>query len=345
MPLSRDPTSPGFLRVRMYLPDRDTWLKWGFLDKVRVADHTQSHAHVDGTTAVSQLRLAVLTDQALHLAMPGAAGPEAARLADSTDFDALDEGAKQQILDSCDVEAGREVLVAIALHEITHFVYGGQVHELSEDEMNAMPTITRDSSLLDLTKGVAFGSSGYSSGRFLHYRKDTKRVVLVTAEGDYHLLASCEDQAVAWGEAIEHAAQEWRQKLHRHYRRAHGPAEKLRIFLDDFYKNPYVQTGLAFIILCCFASSITANTIQRHGISTDPERQRYVLEVLNRGAFWRAFTIHDDRVPPSAGARVPLGNRRRDGFKQLLLDLYQAIVQPLFHLLELLLQRMRVYVM
>lgn len=277
-----NPTSPSFLDVKIHLPDKESWAKWGFLDKFRILDHSSGTGTSHVLKSSSHLRLAVLTDANLFLARPEVAGKEAAQLVSTTDFDSLDAHSKQLVLDS--IEDGGEALVSIPLHEITTYVYGGQVHELSKDEMTDLPAITKDSSLIDLSRG-ARAQAGLAHGLGalgdLHYRKDTKRVMLVTTEGDYHLQASCKDEAVAWGEAIEQAAQAWRQKLRRHWNRHHGPAEKCRVFVDDFYRNPYVQTGLAFIILCCFASSITVNTIERHGISNDPERKQYVLTVLS----------------------------------------------------------------
>lgn len=223
-----------------------------------------------------------LLGTALVLAMPSAAGPEAEELADAAEFHALDHHDKHAFLDSC--EAGGEALVSVGLHNITSFVYGGQLHDVNERDVQDMPKIVQSSSLIDVNRasGLALagaGVHGQGNASNLHYRKDTKRVVVVTNEAQFHLVAGSDDEAAAWGDAIKGAAEDWRSKLRRHYNRQHGSAEKCRHFVDELYKNPYVQTFLAFIIMCCFASSIATNTLE-HSKSLDPEEEQRVLEGL-----------------------------------------------------------------
>jgi len=228
-----------------------------------------------------------LLGTALVLAMPSAAGPEAEKLADATDFHALDDHDKQAVLDSC--EAGREAMVSIGLHNITSFIYGGQLHEVEDRDVQEMPKIVQSASLIDVniaSRLALAGASAHGQGTIsnLHHRKDTKRVVVVTNDAAFHLLAGSDEEAVSWGDAIAEAAEAWRRKLRRHYNRKHGPAEKCRHLVDDLYQNPYVQTSLGFIIICCFASSIATNTLERHGTS-DPQYDHYiqVLRYLETG--------------------------------------------------------------
>jgi len=75
-------------------------------------------------------------------------------------------------------------------------------------------------------------------------------------------------------------AEAWRSKLRRHYDRKHGGAERCRHVVENYYQNPYVQTILGIIIMCCFASSIATSALERQGSSSDPERDQYVLQVL-----------------------------------------------------------------
>jgi hypothetical protein len=148
---------------------------------------------------------------ALVLAKPRAAGPQAEQLADATEFQALDDHDKQALLDSC--EAGDEALVSIGLHNITRLSYGGRLHQVEERDVQDMPKIVRSSSLIDskrasrLALAAAARASAHGQGTtsILHHGKDKQRVIVVTDEASFHLLAGSDDEATAWGDAIAEA--------------------------------------------------------------------------------------------------------------------------------------------
>ena len=50
--------------MKTYVPDKASWVKWGFLGKVRIGEHAPRAEHTaEEQRARSQLRFAVLTDQ------------------------------------------------------------------------------------------------------------------------------------------------------------------------------------------------------------------------------------------------------------------------------------------
>jgi len=144
----------------------------------------------------------------LVLAMPSAAGPQAEQLADATEFQALDDHDKQALLDSC--EAGDEALVSIGLHNITRLSYGGRLHQVEERDVQDMPKIVQSSSLIDIKSASSLALAGASAHgqdtiSILHHGKDKQRVIVVTNETSFHLLAGSDDEAAAWGDAIAEA--------------------------------------------------------------------------------------------------------------------------------------------
>ena len=50
--------------MKTYVPDKASWVKWGFLDKVRIGEQPARAEHAaEAQRATSQLRFAVLTKQ------------------------------------------------------------------------------------------------------------------------------------------------------------------------------------------------------------------------------------------------------------------------------------------
>ena len=109
----------------------------------------------------------------------------------------------------------------------------------------------------------------------------------------YILRAGTVEESRDWGDALHAAADECRRQLKERYDREHGWSERLRVFLDNLYRDKYVQAFLCFIILGCFASSIASTAV-----TLEDQDDRFTAAIDMTELCFAAFFIAS-RVKPA----------------------------------------------